>query len=228
MTHPRSEQGFYLRFLAFFFVPAARKRREPKYRPKMHTRLNTRRPIHFLSAMGLAMLLAACATPSPGPSSDAVNLHARVRVPAPEPDWAALQQRLVDATAAMNGIEIGAADRQGLRLQIPVADGFASGKAEIRPPLASALDALAPALAAEQGVAVKVVGHTDSQGSEMVNLRLSIARAEAVMEYLRQRGIALERLTADGHGEADPLTSNASEEGRARNRRIELILSRQS
>ena len=68
---------------------------------------------------------------------------------------------------------------------------------------------------------------TDSQGSEMINLQLSITRAEAVVEHLRQRGIALERLSADGRGEADPLTSNATEEGRARNRRVELILSRQ-
>ncbi len=110
-------------------------------------------------------------------------------------------------------------------MQIPVADGFASGSAEIRPALGSALDALAPALAAETGVAVRVVGHTDSQGSEMVNLRLSIARAEAVVAWLRERGIALDRLAADGRGEADPLTSNATEEGRVRNRRIELILS---
>ena len=146
---------------------------------------------------------------------------------APEPDWPALKQRLAGATSGVKGIEIGQADKQGLRLQIPVADGFASGKTEIRPSLANALDALAPILAPEEGAAVKVVGHTDSQGSEMINLQLSIARAEAVVEHLRQRGIALERLSADGRGEADPLTSNATEEGRARNRRVELILSRQ-
>ena len=189
--------------------------------------MNTRRLTRLLPALGLAALLAACATPSTGPSTDAVNRHALVRVPAPEPDWPALKQRLAGATSAIKGIELGQADKQGLRMQIPVADGFASGKTEIRPALAKVLDALAPVLAPEEGAAVKVVGHTDSQGSEMINLQLSIARAEAVVEHLRQRGIALERLSADGRGEADPLTSNASEEGRARNRRIELILSRQ-
>ena len=192
-------------------------------RPDMHNR----RLIRLLPALGLVSLLTACATPSTGPSADAVNRHALVRVPAPEPDWPALKQRLAVATSGIKGIEIGQADKQSLRLQIPVADGFASGKTEIRPSLASALDALAPVLASEQGAAVRVVGHTDSQGSEMVNLQLSIARAEAVVEHLRQRGIALERLSADGHGEADPLTSNATEEGRARNRRVELMLSRQ-
>ena len=192
-------------------------------RPDMHNR----RLIRLLPALGLVSLLTACATPSTGPSSDAVNRHALVRVPAPAPAWPALKHRLAGATSGIKGIEIGQADKQGLRLQIPVADGFASGKTEIRPSLANALDALAPILAPEEGAAVKVVGHTDSQGSEMINLQLSIARAEVVVEHLRQRGIALERLSADGRGEADPLTSNATEEGRARNRRVELILSRQ-
>ena len=192
-------------------------------RPDMHIP----RLIRLLPTLALVSLLAACATPSTGPTIDAVNRHALVRVPAPEPDWPALKQRLAAATSAIKGIEIGQAEKQGVRLQIPVADGFATGKNDIRPSLAKALDALATVLAPEQGAAVKVVGHTDSQGSEMINLQLSIARAEAVAEHLRQRGIALERLSADGRGEADPLTSNASEEGRVRNRRIELILSRQ-
>ncbi len=189
--------------------------------------MNTSRLIRLLPAVGLVSLLAACATPASVQTSDPINRHALVRTPTAEPDWSALQQRLAAASAGVKGIEIGRADRQGLRLQIPVADGFASGKTEIRTSLAKALDALAPVLAPEEGAAVKVVGHTDSQGSEMINLQLSIARAEAVVEYLQQRGIALERLSADGRGEADPLTSNATEDGRTRNRRIELILSRQ-
>ena len=189
--------------------------------------MNTSRLIRLLPTLGLVSLLAACATPVPIQTTDAINRHALVRTPMPEPDWSGLQQRLAAASAGVKGIEVGRADKQGLRLQIPVADGFASGKAEIRPSLAKALDALAPVLAPEEGAAVKVVGHTDSQGSEMINLQLSIARAEAVVEHLRQRGIALERLSADGRGEADPLTSNATEDGRTRNRRIELILGRQ-
>ncbi|MHB1374547.1 MAG: OmpA family protein [Thauera sp.] len=189
--------------------------------------MNALRNLRLLPSAALVSLLTACATTPAPQTTDTVNRHALVRVATPEPDWVALRQRLAEATATLPGVEVGAADKQGLHLQIPVPDGFASGKAEIRPSLAGALDALAPVLASEAGAAVKVVGHTDSQGSEMINLQLSITRAEAVAEYLRQRGIALERLSADGRGEADPLTSNATEEGRARNRRVELILSRQ-
>lgn len=189
--------------------------------------MKSRRFIATLPALGLISLLAACATPPGAGSGDPLNRHALVRQASPEPDWPALHERLATATAGVRGIELGPVNEAGLRMQIPVADGFASGKTDIRPSLASALDALAPALAPEAGAAVKVIGHTDSQGSEMTNLQLSISRAEAVAEYLRQRGIALERLSADGHGEAEPLASNATEEGRMRNRRVELILSRQ-
>lgn len=168
-----------------------------------------------------AALLAACASPGlpdieGGAAARAAGAH---RI-----DWKGLHDRLAGALANRPEIELGAPGRDGLRLQIPVADGFASGRTELQPPLMHALDALAPALTGEVAVAVHVVGHTDSQGSEMHNLQLSIGRAEAVADHLRRRGIALERLSADGRGEADPLTSNASEAGRARNRRVELQL----
>jgi outer membrane protein OmpA-like peptidoglycan-associated protein len=180
-----------------------------------------------LASLLAAGLLAACATPDAiGPGSDTVSRHALVRTAPPAPEWSALRDRLAAATGGKPGVEIGAANVDGVRVQIPVADGFTSGSTTIRPALLNVLDALAAPLAGEPGVAIRVIGHTDSQGSEMVNLRLSIARAEAVVTHLRNRGIALERLSADGRGEADPLTANATEEGRVRNRRVELILSR--
>lgn len=180
-----------------------------------------------LASLLAAGLLAACATPDAiGPGSDTVSRHALVRTAPPAPEWSALRDRLAAATGGKPGVEIGAANVGGFRVQIPVADGFTSGSTTIRPALLNVLDVLAVPLAGEPGVAIRVIGHTDSQGSEMVNLRLSIARAEAVVTHLRDRGIALERLSADGRGEADPLTANATEEGRVRNRRVELILSR--
>ena len=183
----------------------------------------------FLPPLLAAALMAACATPGQPPDSaaapgDLIHRHALVRPASPSPDWPAVRERVVRALANLPQVGVGRAEHKGLSLQIPVADGFASGASTIRPPLARTLDALAPTLAAETGISILVVGHTDSQGNEMVNLRLSIARAEAVVEHLRQRGIGLERLSADGRGESDPLTSNATEEGRARNRRVELLL----
>lgn len=177
----------------------------------------------------LCSLLAACATPGTGdstraPAADPTARHHVIRPAGAAPDWKAVRERLLATIGARHGIEVSAADERGLKMQIPVADGFASGSSEIRPSLAAALDVIAPALAAEPAVAIQVIGHTDSQGSEMVNLRLSISRAEAVTEELRKRGVSLDRMSADGRGEADPLTSNATEQGRARNRRVELVL----
>lgn len=179
----------------------------------------------FLVSSCIAALLAACATPQPNGADGAYNVNsARKRASAPATDWTALRSKLGSALQNVPGIEIGDASAAGLKLQIPVSDGFASGKAELRPPLVRMLDTLAPVLAAEPETAVQIVGHTDSQGSEMHNLQLSISRAEAVADYLRARGVTLDRLSADGRGEADPLTGNAQESGRARNRRVELIL----
>ena len=65
-------------------------------------------------------------------------------------------------------------------------------------------------------------GHTDSRGSDSVNLRISQARADAVVTALLQRGVASDLLVAKGYGEDAPIADNATEEGRARNRRIEF------
>lgn len=172
----------------------------------------------------LTALLAACATPAP----QRVDGGGTGSASAARVDWGALRARLAAAVAADAdadaGIELGQAEAERLQVRVPVADGFAPGKAEVQPALQRRLDILAAALAAEREVAVLVLGHTDSQGSEMYNLQLSIARAEAVAEQLRSRGVALERLAADGRGEAEPIADNATEAGRAQNRRIELEL----
>jgi len=67
-----------------------------------------------------------------------------------------------------------------------------------------------------------VVGHTDAQGSETYNQKLSEGRAEAVAEYLESRGIAHARLNSRGRGESQPIADNKTAEGRALNRRVEL------
>jgi outer membrane protein OmpA-like peptidoglycan-associated protein len=111
-----------------------------------------------------------------------------------------------------------------LRLILPAADGFASARADIEPKLARLLERIVPALKHYPRLTLHIVGHTDSQGSEMYNLRLSIKRAEAVMEYLRRQGVDLTLMSADGKGEAEPIADNAQESGRASNRRVEIFL----
>ncbi|MEM0899706.1 MAG: OmpA family protein, partial [Pseudomonadota bacterium] len=70
----------------------------------------------------------------------------------------------------------------------------------------------------------RVEGHTDSRGSRSLNQGLSDSRANAVRDYLVNAGVSADRLQAQGFGEANPIASNQTPEGRAQNRRIELTV----
>ena len=71
---------------------------------------------------------------------------------------------------------------------------------------------------------IRVEGHTDSQGSDVVNLKLSQARADSVVAALAQRGVDRARLDPVGFGEMRPIASNEDDGGRAENRRVEFII----
>jgi len=99
---------------------------------------------------------------------------------------------------------------------------FDFNKAAVRADARPVLDEAASILAARPAVRVAVEGHTDGLGSDAYNQRLSERRARAVLEYLVHAGVARERLEAQGFGESHPVADNATEDGRARNRRVEL------
>jgi OOP family OmpA-OmpF porin len=104
---------------------------------------------------------------------------------------------------------------------------FASGKADIPPESIPTLAKVAEAVKAFPGARVVVEGHTDSQGKEDTNMRLSDARAKSVAEYLEQTGgLDASRVTAVGYGPKQPVASNDTEDGRALNRRIEITITR--
>ena len=84
------------------------------------------------------------------------------------------------------------------------------------------LDRVAASLGDWPEVNVEVGGHTDSSGPTDYNANLSLRRAESVRDYLISRGVARARITVRGYGEAFPIANNATAEGRARNRRVEL------
>ncbi|WP_157622811.1 OmpA family protein [Solimonas soli] len=84
------------------------------------------------------------------------------------------------------------------------------------------LDGVADALAAAPSIHVEVAGHTDSKGRDEYNQQLSERRAQAVVHYLEQRGVASDRMSAKGYGESQPIADNDTDEGRELNRRVEL------
>ncbi len=99
---------------------------------------------------------------------------------------------------------------------------FDFDRAGIRPAARPVLDEAIATLKEQPQIVVLVNGHTDSIGSEAYNLKLSERRAQAVADYLVKGGIDRARLTVKGFGEADPVASNDSADGRTQNRRVEL------
>lgn len=142
-----------------------------------------------------------------------------------------VQAALAEATAApepaaprpaRDDNSIGAA-LDGLGHAVLEGVDFVPGAGEIAPGSQAALDAAAAALEARPELAVAVVGHTDSAGGLKPNLALSKARAQAVAAALEARGVAASRLLAEGAAWLAPRASNATEQGRALNRRVELV-----
>jgi OmpA-OmpF porin, OOP family len=100
---------------------------------------------------------------------------------------------------------------------------FDFDKATLQPAGKPILDEAARILTENADLRVKVQGYTDSVGTDAYNQRLSDRRADTVKRYLVSKGIAASRLDAEGFGESDPVASNDTDEGRAQNRRVELV-----
>ncbi|MBL0213438.1 MAG: OmpA family protein [Myxococcales bacterium] len=132
--------------------------------------------------------------------------------------------------------EPGPVENQGCKAKqlVKISDGkleildivyFALNKALIQPRSFPLLDDVARVLSTHPEITkIRVEGHTDSQGDDISNKKLSQRRAAAVMAYLIKKGIAPDRLEAQGFGEDVPKATNATKEGRATNRRVEFTI----
>jgi outer membrane protein OmpA-like peptidoglycan-associated protein len=100
---------------------------------------------------------------------------------------------------------------------------FDNNKATLKPESFPVLDKAAVGLKDWGDIKVEIAGHTDSVDSDEHNMKLSQSRAETVRDYLVSKGISADRLTAKGYGESSPIADNKTEEGRATNRRVEMM-----
>ena len=133
------------------------------------------------------------------------------------------QERALRAQTAGTGIEV---QRQGdnILLNLPEGVTFDVGRATIKPQFYGALDAVASTLRQYDRTRIEVEGHTDSTGSAEMNQQLSENRAYAVVGALASRGIPRDRMYAIGYGKNRPIADNSTAEGRARNRRVEIVV----
>ena len=101
---------------------------------------------------------------------------------------------------------------------------FESGKSKIIPSSYNSLNELAEYLTGNVKLNIEIVGHTDSQGDEVYNQKLSLSRANSVANYLIDKGVNKGRIKTLGLGETDPIADNTTAKGRELNRRVEFIL----
>ena len=101
---------------------------------------------------------------------------------------------------------------------------FDTGKSTLKPTSYKALNDLVEVMKLKPSMIIEIGGHTDNTGSKEINLKLSQGRADAVRNYLIQKGILAARITAKGYGDTKPVADNATEEGKAKNRRTEVTV----
>ncbi len=118
-------------------------------------------------------------------------------------------------------------DMDGCEVQVIIdlpGVNFAFDEARLTQESFAILDDAVTTLNRHKQVKIEVAGHTDSVGSEAYNLSLSDRRSAVVRDYLISKGISADRMTSSGYGESRPIATNATNEGRAQNRRTELVI----
>ena len=115
-----------------------------------------------------------------------------------------------------------------LVLSMPELVLFDFNKYEVKNKVKGSLNTLAKALEENPDIRIKIDGYTDFIGSEVYNLELSVKRAKAIKNYLVDRGVKSSNISIEGYGKQNPIANNATAAGRAKNRRVEFIISRDS
>jgi outer membrane protein OmpA-like peptidoglycan-associated protein len=159
-------------------------------------------------------------------AADLLNQQAEITRQAKQ-DLIDSEQRTAEARAEL--ARIGAVKEEERGLVVTLSGGvlFRSAESTLLPSAQVKLDQVAKALLAVRERNILVEGHTDSQGSESYNQGLSQRRADTVRDYLIARGYPADRIQAHGMGKGSPIANNASPEGRANNRRVEIVIERQ-
>lgn len=135
------------------------------------------------------------------------------------------EQSAAAAMASLNKIAQVKEEQRGVVITLDGQVLFVTGKAELLPIARDRLNQVAQSLKElDDDKLVSVEGFTDSRGADDANLKLSQQRADAVKDYLVSQGVKPEKVRAVGRGEASPVASNDSPEGRANNRRVEIVV----
>ena len=181
----------------------------------------------------MAAMLAGLAACAGAPADGAAEAPAETTAAAPAADgvtkvpmltWDQKKSEL-RSMLAESKVTLGDTPEGMLKIGIPSDGLFALGKSTVSPAFAKVLDTVAEALNSYPETSVEVVGHTDSTGSDALNLAISAKRAESTRDYLVGRQVATDRITTQGWGSDQPVADNKTYQGRAANRRVEIFVS---
>ena len=139
-------------------------------------------------------------------------------------NWKVVKDDVQKSGATSLGIDVVEMPDGSLKVNIPSNVSFDTDKTDLKPALLPVLDSVARSLNQHPELRAKVVGHTDSTGALAHNQTLSVNRARSVTDYLSKQGVAATRLSIEGRGPNDPIGDNATTDGRALNRRVEIYL----
>ena len=134
------------------------------------------------------------------------------------------QKQAMQQVTAGTPVQVSQTADNRLKINIPADAGFATNSAVLNANMYPILQRLAQTLNQNPAATVSVVGHTDSTGSDAINNPLSQRRADAAKAYLVSQGVAASRIATSGAGSTQPIASNATVDGRAQNRRVEIFV----
>lgn len=144
-------------------------------------------------------------------------------------EWGGAQremERVITPEYRRMGMRLEELPSGALRLRLPSEVMFAYDSASISPAFLPTLDKVAGFMERRPRVRARIIGHTDSIGSDSYNIDLSLRRAESVAGFLMDSGVHPRRLITDGRGSNEPIADNATARGRQMNRRVDIILLR--
>lgn len=134
------------------------------------------------------------------------------------------QKRSMEQATQGTGVQVSQTANNELRLEVPSDISFDTGRADIKPNFRPILDRFSQSLQSNPGTTVRIIGHTDSTGSDAINNPLSINRAASTRDYLTGRGVSPGRISVEGRGSREPVADNGTDRGRAMNRRVEIYV----
>ena len=136
----------------------------------------------------------------------------------------AQRKAAMEQATAGTGVDVTQTADNQLKLSIPSDISFDTGRSDIKPNLQPVLNQFAQGLGAQPNTEIRIIGHTDSTGSDTINNPLSVNRAASARDYLVSRGVSGRQIQIDGRGSRQPVADNNTSSGRAQNRRIEIFL----